>query len=318
LGAAEAGCFPGVVYYLGQWFPERTLAQAMSRFMMSIPLAGVIGGPLGGALLTLSGKFGLAGWQWLFLAEGVPSLVLGIALLFVFTDRPKDAHWLSSAEREWLTKTLDDERRVREGIAESGAVKALTSGVVWWLAIAYFFAIAAELGPIFFGPSLVAEALHADALTVGLVMGGIGLAGVAGMLINGALSDRRGERIIHSAIPMLMMAAGFALTAFVREGLWTPIGLAVISFSVNAFLPVFWCVPSAILAGVGAAGGIALINSIGNLGGFFAPNIVGAGRQTSGSFAGPFIELGAMALAAGLMMLPMRRTRSFRAGLRAR
>jgi ACS family tartrate transporter-like MFS transporter len=311
LGAAEAGAFPGIVYYLGEWFPERQRARALSRFMVSIPLASAIGGPLGGLLLTLNGKFGLAGWQWLFLVEGVPSIILGIVVLMVLVDRPSDATWLSNEERTWLTTRLADERAQREKVAETSAMRALTSGVVWWLAVLYFLAIAAELGPVFFGPALLADALHISSLTVGYIMGATGIAGVAGMLLNGSHSDRMGERIVHSAAPMFVMAIGFAITARATNATMLIIGLALISFAVNAFLPVFWCVPAALLSGPAAAGGIALINSIGNLGGFVAPNIVGYGKTISGNYSGAMWILGGFAILAAGMALALRVTSRF-------
>jgi ACS family tartrate transporter-like MFS transporter len=184
------------------------------------------------------------------------------------------------------------------------------SGVVWWLALLYFLAIAAELGPVFFGPVLVAEALHLDAVHVGFIIGAIGLAGVAGMLLNGAHSDRKQERIAHAAWPMVLMAIGFVVTAVAREGVMVIAGLAIISFAVNAFLPVFWCVPSTLLSGPAAAGGIALINSIGNLGGFVAPNIVGWGKSVTGNYVGSMMVLGVFAIVAAAMMLGVRRARA--------
>ena len=313
LGAAEAGAFPGIVYYLSQWFPEQQRASAMSRFMVSIPLSSAIGGPLGGALLSLNGQLGLAGWQWLFLAEGLPSIALGAAVLFFLTDRPSEAAWLSDDERQWLTRKLESERRGSEGVAETSAAKALISGIVWWLAVLYFLAIAAELGPVFFGPVLIAEALHLDAVHVGFIIGAIGLAGVAGMLLNGAHSDRKQERIAHAAWPLVLMATGFVVTAMSRQGPMVIAGLVIISFGVNAFLPVFWCVPSGLLSGTAAAGGIALINSIGNLGGFAAPNIVGWGKTATGNYVGSMMVLGVFAVVAAAMMFGVRRARALTA-----
>ncbi|HEY4304022.1 MAG TPA: MFS transporter [Gemmatimonadaceae bacterium] len=307
LGAAEAGAFPGIVFFLSEWFPEQQRASAMSKFMVSIPLASAIGGPLGGFLLTLNGSIGLAGWQWLFLAEGLPSIILGVVVLAVLTDRPGEAHWLSNEERTWLTTRLSDERARNAARVESNPTKAMTSGVVWWLAILYFLAIAAELGPIFFGPVLLAEALHIGSLQVGYLIGAIGLAGVFGMLLNGAHSDRSGERIMHSTLPMVAMTAGFALTAFAHDGPMIIAGLALISFAVNAFLPVFWCVPSMMLSGTAAAGGIAVINSIGNLGGFAAPTIVGWGKSLTGNYVGSMLVLGGFAIVAAGMMLALRK-----------
>jgi ACS family tartrate transporter-like MFS transporter len=311
LGAAEAGCFPGIVYYLSEWFPERQRASAMSRFMVSIPLSGAIGGPLGGALLSLNGHFGLAGWQWLFLVEGLPSIALGVAVLFLLPDRPADAHWLRDDQRTWLTKQLASERAARASVSEARVGKALTSGIVWWFAVLYLLVIAAELGPVFFGPVLVADALHLGSMGTGLVMGAIGLAGVVSMLLNGAHSDRTGERIAHTTIPMLLMAIGFAISALSHSGAMVIFGLALISFGVNAFLPVFWCLPSTILTGSAAAGGIALINSIGNLGGFFAPNILGLGKAATGSYTNGLLTLGCLAFIAALMILCVRRVPAF-------
>jgi len=308
LGAAEAGAFPGIVFFLSEWFPERQRASAMSKFMVSIPLASAIGGPLGGMLLTMSGKFGLAGWQWLFLVEGVPSILLGIVVLATLTDRPADAHWLRDDQRGWLMTTLERERAASAHVVETRATRAMGSRIVWWLAILYFLAIAAELGPSFFGPVLSAEALHSDSLHGGFSVGASGLAGVFGMLLNGAHSDRNRERIMHSVIPMVLMAAGFALTALAHSGAMLIAGLALISFAVNAFLPVFWCVPSMLLGGSAAAGGIALINSIGNLGGFAAPTIVGWGKSFTGTYVGSMLLLGGFAIVAAGMMLVLRRS----------
>jgi ACS family tartrate transporter-like MFS transporter len=305
LGAAEAGAFPGIVYYLSQWFPERQRASAMSRFMVSIPLSSAIGGPLGAMLLSMRGQFGLAGWQWLFLVEGIPSIIIGIAVLLLLTDRPEEATWLSNDQRTWLTSKLAAERTARAGTSEARVGKALTSGVVWWLAILYLLAICAELGPIFFGPALVTEALHANSTTVGWIIGGIGVAGVLAMLVNGLHSDRSGERVAHASVAMLLMAAGFAVSATSHGGVQMVVGLVLASVGVNAFLPVFWCVPSVLLSGSAAAGGIALINSIGNLGGFFAPTILGFGKVATGSYTNGLITLGALALIAGLMMIPL-------------
>jgi len=308
LGAAEAGAFPGIVFFLSEWFPERQRASALSKFMVSIPLASAIGGPVGGALLGLNGTLGLAGWQWLFLAEGIPSILLGMVVLLVLTDRPTDARWLTSEERAWLTTRLADERQRNAAAVETNATKAMTSGIVWWLAVLYFLAIAAELGPIFFGPVLLADALHIGNLQIGYLIGAIGLAGVFGMLLNGAHSDRTQERINHAALPMVAMAGGFVLTALAHNGAMLIAGLALISFAVNAFLPVFWCVPSMMLSGTAAAGGIAVINSIGNLGGFAAPTIVGWGKSITGNYVGSMLLLGVFALVAASMMVLLRRS----------
>jgi ACS family tartrate transporter-like MFS transporter len=307
LGAAEAGAFPGIVFYISQWFPERERAGAMSKFMISVPLASAIGGPLGGTLLSLQNQLGLAGWQWLFLAEGVPSIVLAVVVWLVLVDRPAEAKWLTTSEREWLIAHLSAERQRREGVTESSTAKALGSGVVWWLALVYFLAIAAYLGPVFFGAVVLSDTLHITSERVGYMIGAIGLAGVAGMLVNGVHSDRSRERVLHSSAPMFVMAAGFVVTALAHGAVRLIVGLALISFAGSAFLPVFWCIPPALLSGTAAAGGIALINSIGNLGGFVAPTIVGLGKTMTGTYVGSMLILGGFSVLAGVMALAVRR-----------
>lgn len=307
LGLAEAGFFPGVIWYLGRWFPDRERARAISWFMIGIPLSAVIGGPLGGALLALGGHFGLRGWQWLFLVEGLPAIALGIVALRHLTDEPSDAEWLDREQRDWLATTLQGEREAAGAAVRPGVRTALLGRATWWLAVLYLFALAAELGPIFFGPLLVRDALHIGDAGTGVVMGVLGLASVAGMLGNGAHSDRTGERLGHSAVPLVAVAAGFAMIA-AGGALWTLAGLAAVTIAINAFLPAFWCVPSAMFSGAAAAGAIALINSVGNLGGYVGPALLGRAKDTTGSYATGALVLGALALAAAAMLLVPRRS----------
>jgi ACS family tartrate transporter-like MFS transporter len=303
LGLAEAGFFPGIVWYLGRWFPERERARAMSWFMIGIPLAAVIGGPVGGALLSLNGVFGLAGWKWLFLVEGVPPIVLGIVAYRHLTDTPEDAAWLTAEQREWLAGEMQRERATGARAERADVKRALAGGATWWLALIYLFALSAELGPIFFGPILVRDALAFGDAGTGLVMGAIGLAGVAGMLANGAHSDRTGERIVHSAGPLVGVAAGFAMIAVGPGPGWMIAGLIAVSIAINAFLPAFWCVPSAMFTGTAAAAAIALINSIGNLGGYLGPTLLGKAKDATGSYSSGMLALGTLALAAAAMIM---------------
>jgi ACS family tartrate transporter-like MFS transporter len=305
LGLAEAGFFPGIVWYLGRWFPERERARAMSWFMIGIPLAGVIGGPVGGALLSLNGWLGLTGWRWLFLIEGLPPIVLGIFALRYLTDTPEKATWLATDEREWLVGEMNRERAAGSSAERADVKRALLSGVTWWLALLYLFALSAELGPIFFGPILVRDALHSGDGVTGLVMGAIGIAGVAGMLLNGSHSDRTDERFVHSAVPLVIVAAGFAMIA-VGGPVWTIAGLVAVAVAINAFLPAFWCIPSAMFTGTAAAAAIALINSIGNLGGYLGPTLLGKAKDATGSYATGMLILGGLALAAAAMTMLLR------------
>ncbi len=310
LGLAEAGFFPGIVWYLGRWFPERERARAMSWFMIGIPLAGVIGGPVGGALLSLSGVLGLAGWKWLFLLEGVPPIVLGLIALRYLTDKPERADWLSAEQRDWLVGEMHRERGAGASADRANVRRSLLSGMTWLIAVIYLFALSAELGPIFFGPILVRDALRLGDAGTGLVMGAIGIAGVIGMIANGAHSDRTGERRMHSIIPLVVVAAGFATIAAGGPGR-TVAGLITVAIGINAFLPAFWCIPSAMFTGTAAAAAIALINSIGNLGGYLGPTLLGKAKDATGSYATGMLILAALSLAAAAMipLLPRDATR---------
>ena len=215
--------------------------------------------------------------------------------------------WLDREQRDWLATTLQGEREAAGAAVRPGVRTALLGRATWWLAVLYLFALAAELGPIFFGPLLVRDALHIGDAGTGVVMGVLGLAGVAGMLGNGAHSDRTGERLGHSAVPLVAVAAGFAMIA-AGGALWTLAGLAAVTIAINAFLPAFWCVPSAMFSGAAAAGAIALINSVGNLGGYVGPALLGRAKDTTGSYATGALVLGALALAAAAMLLVPRRS----------
>jgi ACS family tartrate transporter-like MFS transporter len=301
LGIAEAGFFPGIVWYLGRWFPERERARAMSWFMIGIPLAGAIGGPVGGALLSLNGRLGLAGWRWLFLLEGLPPIVLGLCSLRYLTDSPEKATWLEPAQREWLVGQMQRERAAGDGAQRADLRRSLLSGTTWLLAVLYLFALSAELGPIFFGPILVRDALGLGDSGTGLVMGAIGVAGVLGMIANSLHSDRTGERVRHSAIPLVVVAAGFALIAS-GGAVPTIAGLFTVTIAISAFLPPFWCIPSAMFTGAAAAAAIALINSVGNLGGYLGPMLLGRAKDATGSYAAGMLALAALSLVAAAML----------------
>lgn len=303
LGLAEAGFFPGIVWYLGRWFPERERARAMSRFMIAIPLAGAIGGPVGGALLSLNGALGLAGWRWLFLVEGLPSIVLGLVALRYLTDSPENAAWLPREQREWLVEEMRRERAAGAATERADVRRALTSGTTWLLALIYLFALSGGLGPVFFGPILVRDALGLGDAGTGLVMGAIGVAGMAGMLANGWNSDRTGERHVHSAAPLAVVAGGFAMMALGGSGAWTIGGLFAVAIAISAFTPTFWCIPSAMFSGTAAAAAIALINSVGNLGGYLGPMLLGKAKDATGSYAIGMLVLCGLALAAAGMLL---------------
>jgi MFS transporter, ACS family, tartrate transporter len=285
LGVAEAGFFPGIVLYLTYWFPAAERARAVALFMTATAMSGVVGGPLSGALLELDGALGFRGWQWLFVVEGLPAVALGLVVLRFLTDRPEDAHWLPADERRRLVERLAAERAA---VASRHGVElrwALAHPRVWALALLYFAIVVGLYGVTLWLPQIVRELGERSALEIGLVTAIPYLAASLAMVVVGARSDRSGERRGHLAGSALVGAAGFALTATLE----VPPAAAIALLSLAAagvwgcFGP-FWALPGSFLAGSAAAGGIALINSIGNLGGFAGPYALGLLREATGDF----------------------------------
>jgi ACS family tartrate transporter-like MFS transporter len=307
LGLAEAGFFPGVILYLRNWFPARARARTIALFMTAGPLSGVIGGLVSGALLTLDRMGGLAGWQWLFLLEGVPAVLLGMVVFFHLADRPNDATWLSGDERQWLAGTLLVEERSNSpgvGIGEAPWWSVFVDPRVWMLALVYFCLTTSSYGIMLWLPSVVSHLSDRGTLVIGALSAIPYIAAAVGMVVSGYHSDRTGERRWHVAGCALLAAAAFSLAALSTS---TVAVIAAVSFSVlgiNGMLGPFWAIPGSFLTGITASAGIALINSVGNLGGFVGPYILGLARTSSGNFkSGLFLLAGAMALAAVFVLL---------------
>jgi ACS family tartrate transporter-like MFS transporter len=303
LGVAEAGYFPGIIYYLSLWFPERHLARATSRLMVGIPLASAIGGPVGGLLLGLDGKLGLAGWQWLFLVEGLPAVVLGVIALRYGTDRVDDAPWLPGEGRSRLRARLDAEKLMAQDRAHTRLREVFSSGKVGLLILTYFLFCVILYGLTLWLPLMIRDQLGLENVAVGLVIGLLGLCGAASMLLNSLHSDKTGERVLHTAIPAAISAGMVAIAAVLGTGLVPIVALMVAVIALNGMGPTFWCLPRAVLQGTAAAGGIALINAIGNLGGFAGPNVLGVIKESTGSYSVALLILAAGGfIAAGLLL----------------
>jgi MFS transporter, ACS family, tartrate transporter len=317
LGVAEAGFFPGIIFYLTRWYPARDRAHAYSWFLAAIPISGIVGGPLSGALLGLDGRLGLQGWQWLFLLEGIPSVVVGFLVLMLLPEQPADATWLAADERAWLESTLAAERA--DAVAEHGASlgRVLVSSRVWWLGTVYFLIVAGLYGFSLWLPQLVKGSGTLSNLEVGSITAVPYLVAAAGMVLVGGSSDRSGERHLHLAAPALAAAAGFLAVALVRTPVPLVAALAVAAFGLLACLGPFWALPTAFLKEEAGAGGIALINSMGALGGFVGPYLLGVVKDRTGSFTPGLLLLGAMAAVAAGMVLGMRRTERERPGEKA-
>jgi len=304
LGVFEAGFYPGIILYLTYWFPANRRAKAFGMFMSASAFAGVIGGPIAGWIMTsMGGVWGLAEWQWVFIIEGIPSIILGIVTLFYLTDRPHQAKWLTVEERAFVQSELDNE--VHGDEKQHSMLGALKGKTIWLFILIFFCIIAANSSLTFYGPTLVANVGVTDPLAVGWIMAGISLLGAAGMISAGFISDRTGESRIQTSISAALGAIGLAGAALMLN--ISPIGaiacLALALVGTMSAIPVFWQMPNRFLIGAAAAGGVALINSIANLAGFFAPTMLGSLKDRTGSLApGLFIVAGVEFLATILIL----------------
>jgi MFS transporter, ACS family, tartrate transporter len=302
LGAAEAGFFPGIIYCLTRWFPSDERARAIAGFMTAVVVAGMIGGPLSGFLLSLGGFGGLAGWQWLFVLEGLPAVVLGFVVLRVLPEQPSDALWLTPAERAALTARLENENAGRAVVVRSFG-GAVASGRVWLLAIVYFTIPVALYAMGFWLPQIIkAAAGGSDAMAGVLTAIPYGVAAI-GMVVVGRHSDRTGERRWHLAVCAVVGGVAFAASAFVVGVVPSLAALSLAMLGLASMLGPFWTLATATMSGVGAAAGIALVNSVGNIGGFVGPTIIGFIRDTTHSFSAGLVTVGAVLAAGGLLAL---------------
>jgi sugar phosphate permease len=311
LGVAEAGFFPGVIYYLSHWIPTAYRARAHAAFMIAIPSSQIVGAPLGGALLGLDGLGHLSGWQWLFLIEGLPSVFLGIAALRFLTDCPDDAHWLSAEERRWLSLRLEREQQ-QNAVTEVSLIRTFGNPLVWVLAIPYFSFYTIVVGYALWAPTLVREALNASNAMTGLVVGGLYAVAIPVFFLAGMLSDRRDERCAVAALGLSLAGAGCIGAALIAPSPLRVAAFALIAIVSPLFMGSFWCLPTRFLKGPSAAAGIGLISAIGSSGGFFGPNIIGSLKQTTGSDVGAFLGLAAIAVLGALVCLGLRRIPSLK------
>jgi MFS transporter, ACS family, tartrate transporter len=305
LGIAEAGFFPGIIFYLTLWFPAVYRARIVGYFMAAIPLSTVIGAPVSGLLLALDGFLGLKGWQWLFVLEAAPALILSVVVFFYLTDRPADATWLAPDERAWLVARLEDERLQRETVRRYSVREALLNPKVLALSLVYFGAVATNYGLSFFLPQIV-KAFGISNLQAGLVAALPYVVGLVSIVFWGRRSDRKLERRFHLAFPLFVASAGIAISTALDDPTMKMAALSVAGFGIFGCLPVFWTFPAAFLSGAAAAGGIALINSIGNLAGFAGPYAMGSIKDMTGSYTGGLLSLSAVGLIAMAIVLALR------------
>jgi MFS family permease len=313
LGAAEAGFFPGILLYLTYWFPATARARSVSWFLMAMPVSGIIGGPLSGALLSMHGAGNLAGWQWLFLVEGVPAIILGAFVRFILTEKPRDAAWLTGTERETLLAAIK-----REGQSASAPVginvisHVIVRRETWLLCGAYFTLLWSSYGLGLWLPEIVKNFSGFTDRMVGVLSAVPYIVAVAVMGFVAARSDRTRQPHLHFAASAFAGAAGFFLSAQPHHVVLSTILLSVAVAGVYSAFGPFWAMPGEFLSGTAAAAGIAFINSLGNLGGLFGPYFTGIAKQHTGSFTAGTIILGGVLFLSGVLALAVKATRSKR------
>ncbi|WP_321871575.1 MFS transporter [Paraburkholderia tropica] len=281
LGVAEAGFFPGVTFFLSCWFPAQYRVRVLAFFMLGVPLSSVVGGPLSSYLLELNGVAGLHGWQWMFLAQGIPAVLIGIAVLILLRDEPKDAYWLNDEERGELVSMLREEPREKP---KKALFAALKDGRVLLLAAIQFGFILGSYGIGIWLP-VILKARGFSLVQVGYLSTIPYIVAVVGMLVWARVVDRTGKRVLNLMLACLAGAAGLAVSAVAGDFALELAGISFAVMAVSSARAIFWTIPTRFLTGVAAAGGLAFINAMGTLGGFAGPYMVGFARQATGTFS---------------------------------
>jgi len=312
LGVAEAGFFPGMLLYLTFWFPRKERVRLTALFLLAVPISSALGSPLSAAVIQFGdGLFGLAGWRVMFLIEGLPAVLLGLMTWFHLTDRPSQAKWLSAEERAWLTDTMDAEDRATAKRFHYPLRRALTDLRVWGLGMVYFGVVYGLYALSFFLPTIVAgfaETFHTtySLFETGLIVAVPFAVGAVAMVAWSRHSDRTGERVWHVAAPTLLGAVSIPVALYLQSPFAVMVAVTVTAVGIFSALPVFWYLPTTFLSGVGAAGGIALVNSLGNSAGFAAPYITGWLSDTTGSNKAGLWVVGLAMLGAAMLVLLLR------------
>jgi MFS transporter, ACS family, tartrate transporter len=302
LGIAEAGFFPGVILYLTYWFPQQYRARIIAAFMVAIPVSLGLGAPISTAILQMDGIAGLKGWQWLFIIEGVPTVLFGLVFLTVMPDKPHDARWLEPAERDWLQATIDGEHRAVAAVHGTSVLQAFADPRLIALSFIYLVNTTANLGLAFFLPQIL-KSLGLTDMQTGLMTSVPYIFGTLGILAFGYVSDRYKERRWTLFAALALTGFGLIGAGLMNGSLLAVIVMAVAAIGIYGTKAPFWPLPSMFLTGSAAAGGIALINSIGNLGGFVGPYVVGWIREETHSFEAGLYFLGGLGVVAAVTTL---------------
>jgi len=296
LGSAEAGFFPGLVLYFTFWFPQHHHARIVSGFLVGLPIAVAAGAPVSTALLGMDGIWGLRGWQWLYIAEGVPTILLGLVTFFVMTDKPEQASYLTAEEKTWLLAKLTSEREAKEARRKFTLWEGFLNPKVLLLALNYFGIVVASLGVLFFMPQILKSFGKLSNMEVGWLTMIPYISGAIGLIAWGRISDRMGERRWNLLGACVVSTIGLVIAGMTLGTWWAMVGLCIATFGFYGSKGPFWSMPPMFMTGTAAAAAIAWINSIGNLGGFFGPWYVGAVKDATGSYTGGLYGLAFLCL----------------------
>jgi MFS transporter, ACS family, tartrate transporter len=309
LGAAEAGFFPGIIVYLSHWFRYEDRAKAVAWFMAAIPVSNIIGAPISGLLLGVN-WLGISGWRWLFIVEGAPAIIFGVITIFYLTDRPHQAKWLPDDERAWIESELAKEKEAKQAKHGYGVFQALRHREVVLLSLSYFFIVTGVYGFNFWLPTIIKKLSGSSDLRVTLITAVPYCVAFVALLLVGWSSDRTKERRWHTALSMIAASIGLLLSVVAQD--YAAFALAMFCLAaagLYGYLPGFWALPTSFLTGTAAAASIGLINSVGNLGGFVGPYVVGYLSTATGSFIGGVLYLSLSALVAAALIVSIRATR---------
>jgi MFS family permease len=311
LGLAEAGFYPGIILYLTWWFPSNYRSRIIGIFMTAIPISIVSGSLISSQILRFGAWGGLEGWQWLFILEALPAIVLGVVFIAYLTDTPEQAQWLEPGQRDWLVRRLADERGRKEAVHNYSLAETVRNPRVWLLTLVYFGQNVTGYGLVIFLPQIVSR------FGVGVGMNGLisalpYLAAAIAMVWWGLHADRSAEHRLHAAAACFLNFAGLAACVFLENPIFMMIAIVLGQMGQSAIAPTFWALPTAMLSGTAAAGGIALINSVGNLGGFLGPYMMGSIRDATGSFSIGLLSIATGALVAAIVLLLLPREQHLR------
>lgn len=301
LGMGEAGFFPGLILYFTYWFPARHHARIVSGFMVSLPLGVALGSPVSTGLMSLDGLLGVKGWQIMYIAEGLPTIALGAACFFVLTNKPAEAAFLSKQEKDWLTAKIASERKAKESVRVYSFLEAMWNPRVLLLALNYFGIGTATLGMLFFIPQIIKSLGNFDNMTVGWLTMIPYICGTIALVVWGRISDRMNERRWNLLAGCILSTAGLVLAGLTMATWWALVGMSLAAMGFYGSKGPFWAMPPMFLSGTALAAGLAWINSIGNLGGFFGPWWIGIMKDVTGSYSGGLYGLALLSLVSAVV-----------------